>query len=350
MADLVGLLPRLCGPTRAADPLSDAEALAVAEYCDAQSRGLYPQASIACLCGSTNDELVATFDRQGLSLRTVLCRACGLMRSDPYLTAAAQEAFYSRLYRRLYSPFGPEILFMQQKQYGEGLRRFLSRHGHPHPRRVFEVGCGAGGILQAFSEAGSDLAVGCDLDSMYLNYGVERGLRLETGDVTTLSKHGHADLLIYSHVLEHLLDPVTELHHARDLLSAGGCILVAVPGVLSIRQTYGSVHRFLQIAHVWHFCLRTLDMVFGKAGYVRVSGDERVHAVYRPGNGASAAEPDSGLATMIARSLRRTETWRYIPSRTRILGVLAACRNAWRRPRRCDAPQQNLLEPDRVQS
>lgn len=48
--------------------------------------------------------------------------------------------------------------------------------------------------------------------------------------------HQSFDVLIFSHVLEHLRDPAVVLAHFSRLLSSGGEVLIAVPNVLSWRM------------------------------------------------------------------------------------------------------------------
>jgi hypothetical protein len=54
------------------------------------------------LCGARNDVVVGTRDRDGHPLRTVLCRTCGLVWTNPRPSAAAMNAYYETLYRADY--------------------------------------------------------------------------------------------------------------------------------------------------------------------------------------------------------------------------------------------------------
>ena len=41
---------------------------------------------VPCLCGSNDSDLICSIDRYGLDQKTVICRDCGLIRSNPRMT------------------------------------------------------------------------------------------------------------------------------------------------------------------------------------------------------------------------------------------------------------------------
>jgi 2-polyprenyl-3-methyl-5-hydroxy-6-metoxy-1,4-benzoquinol methylase len=106
------------------------------------------------------------------------------------------------------------------------------------PGKALDCGCGAGGnacLLRGMrwrttgvtiSPSEADAASQC-CDTVLLadlNSGIPQ------------NAESPFDLVIFSHVLEHLLQPSRVLGDARRLLSAKGCILVALPNVLYWRQ------------------------------------------------------------------------------------------------------------------
>lgn len=278
----------------------------------------YREAPNPCLCGGSDDRLIARRDRFGIPLDTRLCTNCGLMRSDPYMDDESIEQFYGGIYRDIYTSGWLELTpvesFESQRWAGLEIRRWLTSKGFAAPELVFEIGCGGGGILQVFSDWGSRV-VGCDFDERYLAEGRRAGLELERGSAETLSSHGRADLVILSHVLEHLRDPISILREVPQLLKPTGQLYVEVPGVLEIRKAYKTLDSFLVNAHVWHFSLRTLDYVLGLAGFERVHGDEFIRSVYRYAPRGETA-PDGTAFEEILAYLKRTERLRFLPRLT----------------------------------
>lgn len=109
---------------------------------------------VNCRCDSDSDLLLATSDRYGFWVRTVICKNCGLIRTDPQLDQESLVQFYEDLYRKPYS--GNMILqdvFQNQVSKGHRILEFISsneRQNSVSSKILFEIGSGAGGILFPF--------------------------------------------------------------------------------------------------------------------------------------------------------------------------------------------------------
>lgn len=312
--DSSAFLPRLNARRGSSLGLTDIQARSISRYLFALDAGDYAQAARLCVCGADDDTLIAQIDRYGIPLNTVLCRNCGLMRSDPYLTSDALVRFYCNDYRDIYSPsLGVDQLFSAEQKTGQHIEQCLIQLGISYPSRVFEIGCGAGGALRCFQAHGC-FVVGCDYSDDFLGYGRNLGLKLVKGGVESLTPYGRADLVVLCHVFEHMRDPVTELKKIHSLLNPGGLVYVVLPGIFSIRQTYGDFAHFLQNAHVWHFCLATLNYIMSLAGFEYVSGNELIEAFYGFTPGYKPLSPQTGAYELVLDSIRRTERLRYFPN------------------------------------
>ncbi len=324
--------PLLTGLDESAGPAKRLTALqrSAIEQFAARERASTPN---PCLCGAARDRLLAASDRFGLPIRALLCEGCGLVRIDPYFDEASIAAFYQHDYRGIYTEAwaDPEDYFERQQWRGRRVREWLAEHVDGRPRRVLEVGCGAGGVLDAFREAGCEVA-GCDYGAEMLEVGRRHGLELVEGGAEALLPFAPADLVILSHVVEHLRDPIAVLRQVTALLGERGRIYIEVPGVLTIRERDGDVHNYLQNAHVWNFCAATLDAVAARAGLRRVAGNEYVQAVYEPADdgGEPAVEVawSEAVAAEVRASLERAHRLRRLP----VLRSLPATAARWARP------------------
>ena len=159
----------------------------------------------------------------------------------------------------------------------------LPQHGDGE--LVVEIGCGAGGILKTFAEKGYQVK-GVDLDKNYLNYGKEfHGLALEYGNIEELKLSRHPKVIIYSHVLEHILDLQDQLKKINDLSNEETLIYIEVPGIKNIHKQYKSdLLLYLQNSHVYHFSLNTLVNLFQLNGFRLKHGDEFVRSVFCKSN------------------------------------------------------------------
>ena len=149
---------------------------------------------------------------------------------------------------------------------------------------VAEVGVGAGGIMQYFKENGNKI-VGVDFGGEYIKLGKSKGLNLMKGDIDELIKNKiKVDVLIYSHVFEHILDLAKELDKIKKVLKKDGLLYIEVPGVRNLDK--GCDMDFLktiQNAHVYYFTLSTLTSFLSSKGFGLLKGNENIQSVFRIG-------------------------------------------------------------------
>lgn len=263
----------------------------------------------ACVCGIRKFTTISEYDRYGIPLNTVLCSRCGQMQSNPYLDTHSTTSFYRQYYRPIYSSsHQPEARhFKEQLQQGARINKFFTSHGFVPGRKIFEIGCGAGGILHTFNSSRHEL-YGCDYNDTYLGFGRAHGLSLFAGDASVLRPHAKAELIILSHVIEHFLDPVKEFEKINQLLSDNGYLFIEVPNAERLNSYYRSdILRFFQNAHNWHFTQNSLDCLMASCGYRRIFGNHKIRAVYQKGTAQSipAIEGEAQRQLLMCRQHER---------------------------------------------
>jgi len=216
-------------------PLSKEQEQAIQEFLNKVERGEYKLVDYPCICGNSEDILIAEKDRYGIPLNIYLCKNCGTIRSGKVLDRESLIKFYSDDYSKIYVSTSPDVRFKSQFIRGKDFVRLCKDCGILDKiENVFEIGCGAGGILAAFKEIGLKVS-GCDLDREHLEYGISRGLNLLYGDYRKVlhSLGSKQDCIILSHVLEHFLDPINELEEIAKKIKVNGYILIQVPSLYS---------------------------------------------------------------------------------------------------------------------
>lgn len=270
--------------------------------------GYYDTESSDCICGSRNDTRLLPRDRYGLPSPSAICVSCGIIRTTPRLTRDSLDRFYDIDYRPLYvgSRTGLQEYFQRQVIKGQGVRRFV---GDAIGKRgsVVDIGCGAGGFLLPFHDQGWK-AIGCDLGSHFLTEGAEKGLDLRQGSPSIVRSEGPFDLVIMSHVVEHVPDPVDFLRReVVPLIKTDGFVYMETPGLLRLGR-YGDPLRYFQNAHLYNFTLENLVDVAGASGLVLVKGDQQVRALFRlgmPGPGTVRANCYGAVYEALVRAERR---------------------------------------------
>jgi SAM-dependent methyltransferase len=253
--------------------------------------GTYGLETVGCLCGCSNarDILVCTVDRYRIPHRTVLCSSCGLVRTNPRLTEKSYIHFYTHYYRALYERPGQtaDSLFTLQAGRAKLRADFVRKHIRVEKGgRIIEIGCGGGWNLLPFRDMGC-VAEGFDFDEDYLEAGRQKGLELYRGGVLEALRRGKkCDLIILSHVLEHMLDPVLELNRLRQILSKNGHLYIEVP---NLYEATSSLPRYWQGAHTYSFVPGTLTSLLGKCSFRRVAIDHAIRSLWANAEGTVGA-------------------------------------------------------------
>jgi len=229
---------------------------------------------VACpVCESSESQVVAVVDRQGLDVDTVACLQCPTLYSRNRLTEESLSVFYRDFYRNLYGGLdSPDNdWFDQQTKNGRRIFTLLDDNkllpNSDTSLRVLEIGTGAGGALVPFKEAGHSV-LGIDFDEKFLDFGRSKGLSLQRGGIQDLDGLKTFDVVLLKDVLEHLPDPLQALRMIRESLSEKGIAYIQVPGLQALGPLgyrYDFL-RYLQVAHICHYTIESLAYLCEKAG------------------------------------------------------------------------------------
>ena len=96
--------------------------------------------------------------------------------------------------------------------------------------RILDVGCGFGQFLLEAKAAGADV-VGCDLSPEACEFAKERlGLPVHQADLRSCSSSiGSVDAIVMSDLIEHPVNPLTDIQAACSILKSGGLLLLHTP-------------------------------------------------------------------------------------------------------------------------
>jgi SAM-dependent methyltransferase len=274
--------------------------------------------SAACLCGSSgSDRVLSEVDRHGLPARYLICEVCGLVRLSPRWREDRYVRFYATEYRSLYNPSTlPTLEYARALAAAPATRERVEwvatawrRRSGKGSARIVEIGAGGGWNLAGLPRDWE--RIGYDLDDAYLAVGREafrldmrRGLAPDA-----LPELANADIILLSHVVEHLADPSDTLRAIGKAMRSDALALIEVPGIFRIHRTNLDPRSYLQNAHTFTFCAATLRDACERAGLEVLEVDETARATCRPGAKRSMSGPTThpDLAERIVRYLRRCD-------------------------------------------
>lgn len=233
------------------------------------------------LCGSQSGENLGSlcfrvFDDLPISgsVQLVSCSGCGFAFYD----TADSQADFDRYYRQnaYYSTAvttGSGGASPHDTVRFEALFQRLAPHMPGIDAAIFDVGCARGGLLSVMARHGFSRLHGVDM----LPECVEQvrgtlGVRAETGSALELPFPGvQADLLIYSHVVEHVINLSELVAAAYEKLGDTGILYVEVPDASRYGERSSHPYQDLYLEHVNHFDPATLAALFESGGFEIVS-------------------------------------------------------------------------------
>ena len=292
----------------------------------------FQRASACTLCDGHDVELLATRDRRGNPLSTVVCIDCGLISHQDIPTDTEVSKYYSQEYRKDYHgehlPSAKRVV----NAWNRGQRLLSDLGGFLQPgSRVFEVGAGIGCSVKVFELAGYD-ASGIEPGDGFGHYSRDV-LRspVRQGLLEDVPRDSDCDLVLLVHVIEHFNDPCRALNQIHDLLKPGGRFYVECPNVGAPHAAPGKLFHY---AHIYNFTHTTLRMLARKCGF-RVAeqfsseSEGNIRMVLERG----VAEPpvidlDSYRASLAAVNRYSTITYHarpsYLAGRVRTISVRTA--------------------------
>lgn len=151
----------------------------------------------------------------------------------------------------------------------------------PSPRAILDVGCGRGLGFLSYARAGVRV-VGVDIDTAALEIAaghIHEALHLDLQTEPWPDRFiGAFDVVAFADCLEHVVDPWQLLRSVRPLLSPTGVVAASIPNVRQVRilaklalgrWDYVDGAGTVQRPHLRFFTRRTIEDMFGEAGYHR---------------------------------------------------------------------------------
>lgn len=244
-----------------------------------------------CYCGSSELEVLSTQDRFGLPFGTKICRSCGLIQLSPRLCAQSLPDYYNEIYRGL--------IFGESYDESDGRESFLAHQIYKYLKKyainkiidreltLVEIGCGTGFKLNQINEFcakdGKKVrAIGCDYSAQAVKIASARNIECRVGNAASLSGE-KADIVMLSHIIEHLIDIKKEFADIKKLMKAGSYLYVEAPGVGDLVNKVEYQYNYLLysvMAHMYCFNLTSLRSVIEPLGFEFIAGDEYIRSIF----------------------------------------------------------------------
>ncbi|HEY3861501.1 MAG TPA: class I SAM-dependent methyltransferase [Verrucomicrobiae bacterium] len=199
----------------------------------------------------------------------VCCERCGFVYADSAVTQEDYDRFYASLSKyednKTATGGGESPSDAQRlKVTAECIAAALPDKSG----RILDVGCANGGLLLRLKQLGYPNVCGYDLPARCVENTRALGIEAHVGSVT---KHpanaGQFDLIILSHVMEHLHEPRRSIQSLEPLLRAGGQIYIEVPDASEYVSHIAAPFQDFNTEHINHFSLQAMANLMGQLGF-----------------------------------------------------------------------------------
>jgi len=211
-----------------------------------------------------NFDVLSNCGREGEFLRTVICKQCGLVWSDPFPITPSKyyEKDYRIKYKGVYTPRIKHVYRAANVAIGryKKIKEYLGGK-----RDVFDIGSGGGEFLYLISRMGFNVQ-GVEPNEGYGNYSQEEyGLNVKVGFIQNIEFDDNSfDLITMWHVLEHTDNPYNILMKIHGWLRDSGLLVIEVPNIEAMCQ---SPKNTFHAAHLFNFNEDTLSLLIEKTGF-----------------------------------------------------------------------------------
>ena len=234
--------------------------------------------SPCCICGAMERTSFGRypdnrFAPAGPAFELTRCAGCGLVSTAGEL----EDDAYPQEYAAFQAPRARGTSMPSARQGRRGPAHLLRhrfawvhRLALPSRPRVLDVGCGSGALSLGMRDELGWEVVGLEPSCAAYEAAQQAGLDVHLGTLESRGGElGDFDLVVFTHVLEHVSDPVADLQRAREITRPGGHCVVSVPNVASVeRRLLGRSWDAWDLPrHRTHFEPRTLILAMEQAGW-----------------------------------------------------------------------------------
>lgn len=200
----------------------------------------------------------------GVHPTIVKCNNCGLVYANPRLDSSEIDESYSRVDDPLYieEREGRVLTFRRNLSPLEEMIR-----AQP-PRRLLDVGCHIGVMLEIAQERGWN-AMGIEPSSWAAAKARERGLNVVNATLSNAHLASDTfDAVTLWDVVEHLTNPASDLNQVHRILKPGGVAGIHTIDIESpLARLMGPRWPWLMEMHLYYFSTRTLRAMLEQIGF-----------------------------------------------------------------------------------
>jgi SAM-dependent methyltransferase len=208
----------------------------------------------------------------------VCCDRCGFIYADSGVTQKDYDRFYESLskYEDKKIGTGGGETTSDANRLDETAACIAGVTADPKAR-ILDIGCANGGLLLRLKNLGFANVCGFDLPQGCVDHTRKLGIEAHIGSVTQHPPEaGKFDVIILSHVMEHLRDVREAIQGVEKLLREKGRIYIEVPDAAEYASHVVAPFQDFNTEHINHFSMQGMQNLMGQLGFTRGAAGQKV--------------------------------------------------------------------------
>jgi len=188
------------------------------------------------------------------SYNLVCCKKCGFVYADVSVGQSVYDLYYKELskYEDKNISSGTGINHCDKirlRKTAEEIARLLNNKS----KSILDFGCGNGGLLLELQDLGYEKIAGIDPSAVCVKNIQENKINASIGSLFNHGCKNKFDLIIFTHVFEHICDLKTALQNIKPLLNKDGLVYIETPDASRYYKFYKVPYYYFDVEHINHF-------------------------------------------------------------------------------------------------
>jgi len=202
--------------------------------------------------------------------KLVQCCSCSFIYADVFVTQKDLDLYYSNIskYEDKQLSTGGGYEYYDKKRL-EGVANYLDNFFPDKNIKIADIGCAIGGLLEQLKEKGFKNLLGIDpsMSCVEITKNEKRIDCIHSSLFELDEAFGKFDLLVISHVWEHILDLENAIKSLQKILAPNGAIYIECPNAMNYKNTIHAPYQEFNTEHINHFYERGFVNYFGIRNY-----------------------------------------------------------------------------------
>jgi len=229
---------------------------------------LCDEKELCLVCNNPSlEKLLTGYSRyvKKLFYKVAICESCGHVQISPVFGVSQYKLINDDYFNAIYLPNGQQNEIGNEKK-STLLRSRLSKYLMAG-KRVLDVGAGEGWAMNEVMGQGCSYYAIESLSRLAESI-TERGGHVigSSLELDYSNYESSFDIIIFRHILEHLVEPKKSLLILKKLLSVNGIIYLALPNAEKPTSKKGFRTSFIRPVHISYFCPENVSRLVNSVG------------------------------------------------------------------------------------